>query len=132
MAGILAPLREGKFTTLAAVDSAVGGLLADLNTGPFKRLPGSRETAYRQLDRPALKALPVSRYEFARYHEARVNIDSLIAINKHFYSVLQAPVHQKVESAGHCQQSQDPTLRRTGRGPSPLLSVLRTSPAPRY
>ena len=84
---ILARLRNGKFSTLAAVDVAVGDLLADLNTRPFKRLPGSRQSAYSQLDRPALKTLPVSRYEFARYHEARVNIDYHIAIDEHFYSV---------------------------------------------
>ena len=49
------------------------------------------------LDRPALKALPVSRYEVARYHQARVNIDHHIAIEDHFYSVPQALVHQQVE-----------------------------------
>jgi hypothetical protein len=95
---ILARLRDGKFATLDSVDNAVGDLLADSNTRPFKRLPGSRETAYARLDRPALKSLPVSRYEFARYHEARVNIDYHIAIDDHFYSVPQALVHQKVEA----------------------------------
>jgi transposase len=95
---ILARLRDGKFQNLGAVDAAVGDLLADLNTRPFKRLPGSRQSVYTQLDRPALKALPVSRYEFARYHEARVNIDYHIAIDDHFYSVPQALVHQRVEA----------------------------------
>ena len=94
---ILARLRNRVFATLADVDGAVGDLLTDLNTRAFKRLPGSRVSAYEQLDRPALKALPVSRYEFARYYEARVNIDYHIAIEDHFYSVPQALVHQKVE-----------------------------------
>ena len=94
---ILARLRNRVFATLAEVDGAIGDLLPDLNTRPFKRLPGSRLTAYQQLDRPALKALPVSRYEFARYYEARVNIDYHIAIEDHFYSVPQALVHQKVQ-----------------------------------
>jgi transposase len=95
---ILARLRDDKFPTLEAVDGAIGDLLDDLNTRPFKRLPGSRGSAYAQLDRPALKPLPVSRYEFARYHEARVNIDYHIAIDDHFYSVPHALVHQKVEA----------------------------------
>ena len=94
----LARLRDNKFATFAAVDDAVGDLLADLNTRPFKRLPGSRESAYQQLDRPTLKALPLGRHEFVRYHEARVNIDYHIAIDEHFYSVPQALVHQKVEA----------------------------------
>src|SRR5580658_5015540 len=94
---ILARLRNRSFTTLADVDGAIGDLLPDLNTRAFKRLPGSRLSVYQSLDRPALKALPVSRYEFARYYEARVNIDYHIAIEDHFYSVPQALVHQKVE-----------------------------------
>jgi transposase len=94
---ILARVRDQSFATLADVDGAIGDLLCDLNTRPFKRRPGSRQSSYEQLDRPALKALPVSRYEFARYHDARVNIDYHVAIDEHFYSVPQALVHQKVE-----------------------------------
>lgn len=94
---ILARLRNTRFATLDAVDEAVGDLLEDLNCRPFKRLPGTRASAFADLDRPALRALPVSRYEFARYHEARVNIDYHIAVDDHFYSVPHALVHQKVE-----------------------------------
>jgi transposase len=94
---ILARLRNRRFETLPEVDGAIGDLLPDLNARAFKRLPGSRLSAYEQLDRPALKALPVSRYEFARYHEVRVNIDYHVAIDDHFYSVPHALVHQKVE-----------------------------------
>ena len=94
---ILARLRDAKFATLEGVDAAVADLLPDLNTRPFKRLPGTRESAYAQLDRPALKPLPVSRYEFARYHEVRVNIDYHIVVDDHFYSVPQSLVHQKLE-----------------------------------
>jgi hypothetical protein len=70
---ILARLRNSAFATLADVDGAIGHLPADLNTGAFKRLPGSRLTPYEQLDRQALNVFPVSRYEFACYYEARVN-----------------------------------------------------------
>jgi transposase len=94
---ILARLRNHTFATLGDVDGAVGDLLLDLNTRAFKRRPGSRQSSYEQLDRPALKALPVSRYEFARYHDARVNIDYHVAIDEHFYSVPQALAHRKVE-----------------------------------
>ena len=61
-----------RFATLASVDEAVGDLLDDLNHRPFKGLPGTRASAFADLDRPALKALPISRYEFAQYHEAGV------------------------------------------------------------
>jgi hypothetical protein len=42
-----------------------GDLLVDLNTRPFKRLPGSWASANMQLQRPALNVRPLSRYEFA-------------------------------------------------------------------
>jgi transposase len=95
---ILARLRNRTFATLDEVDGAIGELLHDLNTRPFKRLPGSRLSAYEALDRPALKALPVSRYELARYFEVRVNIDYHVAIEEHFYSVPHALVHQMLEA----------------------------------
>lgn len=94
---ILARLRNRTFATLEEVDEAIGELLEDLNTRPFKRLAGSRASAYAALDRPALKPLPVNRYEFARYYTARVNIDYHIVIDDHFYSVPHALVHQSVE-----------------------------------
>jgi len=94
---ILARLRDRVFATLEEVDGAIGDLLDELNTRAFKRLPGSRQSAYETLDRPALKPLPVNRYEFARYYTARVNIDYHVAIEEHFYSVPHALVHQSLE-----------------------------------
>lgn len=95
---ILARLRNHTFHTLEAVDGAVGDLLDALNQRPFKRLPGSRASAFETLDRPALKPLPIARYEFARYHKVRVNIDYHVAIDEHFYSVPHALVHQELEA----------------------------------
>jgi len=95
---ILARLRNHVFATLDAVDEAIGELLDALNARPFKRLPGSRRSSYESLDRPALKALPVMRYEFARYYKVRVNIDYHVAIHEHFYSVPHALVQQELEA----------------------------------
>jgi transposase len=78
---ILARLRNRSFTTLADVDGAIGDLLPDLNTRAFKRLPGSRLSVYQSLDRPALKALPVSRYEFARYYGVVVRFVQKVALS---------------------------------------------------
>lgn len=95
---ILARLRHCTFATLGEVDEAIGELLHDLNTRAFKRLPGSRLSAYEALDRPALRTLPISRYEFARYFKVRANIDYHVAIEKHFYSVPHALAHQTLEA----------------------------------
>jgi transposase len=94
---ILARLRDRRFVTLTELDEAIGELLEELNGRPFKRLPGSRRSAYEALDRPTLKPLPVDRYEFARYSTAKVSIDYHIAVDQHFYSVPHALVQQSVE-----------------------------------
>jgi transposase len=95
---ILARLRDQRFQTLEEVDGAIGDLLDSLNTRAFRRLPGSRQSAFELLDRSALRPLPASPYEFARYYRARVNIDYHVSFDEHFYSVPHALVHQDVEA----------------------------------
>ena len=94
---ILARLRHRRFATVTEVDLAVGELLGYLNSRPFKRLPGSRRSAYETLDRPALRPLPTSRYELARYWPAKVNIDYHVVLDGHYYSVPHELVHAAVE-----------------------------------
>lgn len=72
---ILARLRRVEFFSLADLNRAIRLLLADLNTRPFKKLPGSRRAQFEALDRPALRPLPVAPYEFAEWKRARVSID---------------------------------------------------------
>ena len=94
---ILARLRHRRFATVTEVDVAVAELLTDLNSRLFKRLPGSRRSAYAALDRPALRTLPATRYELARYWPAKVNIDYHVVYEYHYYSVPHALVHAEVE-----------------------------------
>jgi len=75
------------FFSLADLNHAIRGLLADLNDRPFRKLPGSRRSQYESLDKPALKALPTYPYEYARWKKARVNIDYHIELDGHYYSV---------------------------------------------
>jgi transposase len=94
---ILARLRHLSFFTLAALNQAIGELLEDLNQRPFKKLPGSRRSQFEQLDKPALRALPVSRYQYAEIKQARVHVDYHIEHDKHYYSVPHHLVKQAVE-----------------------------------
>jgi hypothetical protein len=72
---IVARLRHHTFFTLAEVNAAIQPLLLALNTRPFKKLPGSRQSLFEPLDRPALQPLPAQPYEYAEWKRARVNID---------------------------------------------------------
>ena len=49
-------------------------LLTELNQRPFKKLPGNRASAFAALDQPALKPLPTTAFELARWKKARVSM----------------------------------------------------------
>ena len=72
---ILARLRKHTFFSLAELNREITRLLQRLNTHPFKKLPGSRQSCFAQLDRPALKPLPPVPYELARWKKATVHLD---------------------------------------------------------
>jgi transposase len=95
--GIVAALRKRKFFSLEEVNQALAELLVRLNQREFRRRPGSRATLCAQLDQPALKPLPATRYQFGEWKTARVNIDYHIEVERHFYSVPYALVHQKLD-----------------------------------
>jgi transposase len=95
---VVAALRKHKFFSLDDANQAIAGLLVRLNQRPFRKLAGNRATLFAQLDRPALKPLPSTRYEFGAWTLARVNIDYHIEVEKHYYSVPYALVHQEVDA----------------------------------
>ena len=94
---IMARLRHQTFFTLASLNQAIRFLLEDLNQRPFKKLPGTRLSQFKQLDQPALRALPAHPYQYAEIKHARVHIDYHIEYDKHYYSVPHHLVKEQVE-----------------------------------
>lgn len=94
---ILAALRHRQFFSRAELNRAIAELLTRLNERPFKKLPTSRRQLFETLDRPALRPLPPTRYEFLEWKTAKVGIDYHIAADGHFYSVPYQLVGQQVE-----------------------------------
>lgn len=84
---ILAVLRHRRFYHLDDLNSAIGELLERLNNRVMRHVKQSRRELYDRLDRPALKALPASPYEYAEWKEVGVNIDYHISFEDHYYSV---------------------------------------------
>ena len=84
---ILAALRKRTFFSLSEANQAIAILLGKLNEKPFQKLPGSRLSGFLSLDKPASRALPDSRYEYAEIKTCRVNIDYHIEVSNHLYSV---------------------------------------------
>jgi transposase len=94
---ILARLRNRQFFSLAALNAAIAELLTSLNSRPFKKLDGCRASAFEMIDRPAMKPLPATRYEFATWNKALVGIDYHVEFDGHYYSVPHSLVKQKLE-----------------------------------
>jgi len=94
---ILARLRNRRFFSLAELNRAIAELLVDLNQRPFKKLPGCRRSAFEQLDAPALRPLPATRYVISRWKSAKVNIDYHVEFEGHYYSVPHRLVGARVE-----------------------------------
>lgn len=95
---VLARLRHQSFATVAQVNQALVPLMQQLNDKPFQKMPGCRSSAFAQLDAPVLKALPVQRYEIARFKSAKVNIDYHVEVEAHRYSVPHVLVGQVVDA----------------------------------
>jgi len=95
---ILARLRKVEFFSVADLNRAIRLLLDDLNQRPFKKLPGTRRAQFDTLDRPALRPLPATPYEFAEWKRARVGIDYHIEVDRHFYSVPHPLARREVEA----------------------------------
>jgi transposase len=94
---ILAALRHRQFFSLAELNAAIWDLLPTLNTRPMRKLGVSRRALFEQLDRPRLRPLPTTRYEFAEWSDAGVNIDYHVAVEHNYYSVPYQLLHERVE-----------------------------------
>jgi len=95
---ILARLRHRTFFSLSELNAAIRTLLERLNNRPFKKLPGTRRTAFEQIDQPALRPLPATSYVFATWKKVRVHIDYHVEVEGHYYSVPYTLVKQQLDA----------------------------------
>lgn len=95
---ILACLRNKVFHTIQELNLAIKPLLEKLNNRKMRHFKKSRCELYLELDRPALKALPPTPYEFAQWLTVKVNIDYHIQFDDHFYAVHYTHVHKTLQA----------------------------------
>ena len=95
---ILARLRKRTFFELGELNAAIRELVEQLNTRLMQKLKVSRRQLWERVDRPALKALPASRYEAGEWSPCRVNIDYHVEVARHLYSVPYQLVGQLLEA----------------------------------
>ena len=94
---ILARLRHHTFFSLAELNQCIRALLEELNQKPFKQLPGNRQQAFEQLDKPALRPLPKHPYRYVDIKPVKVNIDYHVQYENHHYSVPHQYVGENLE-----------------------------------
>jgi hypothetical protein len=71
---VLAPLRKHRFFSLGEANAAIAEQVQVVNQRRFRGQDLSRRAQFDQLERQALQPLPPTRYEFATWKPARVNI----------------------------------------------------------
>jgi len=94
---VLAPLRKRRFFSLGELNAALAEQVAMVNDRRFRGQPVSRRALFEELERGALRPLPATRYEFALWKPAKVNMDYHVEFDTRFYSVPHRLVREAVE-----------------------------------
>ncbi|MDQ6614293.1 MAG: IS21 family transposase [Actinomycetota bacterium] len=94
---VLAPLRHRRFFSRAELNAAMAERLKELNDRRFRGQPTSRRELFEELERPALLPLPETRWEWAEWKKATVNIDYHVEYDRRYYSVPFILVRQRLE-----------------------------------
>jgi transposase len=81
---ILARLRNQRFFSLAELNTAIGGLVVELNARQMRGFGSSRAELFAEIDRPKLGVLPDQPYVFARWKRCRVAPDYHVEIDGHW------------------------------------------------
>ena len=84
---IIMRLRKERFTSLSTLNDRIAELVEVINRRPFKKMEGSRASVFAEIDQPALRPLPATRYDFATWTKAKVSLDYHLQIDRNFYSV---------------------------------------------
>jgi len=81
---LLGRLRHRTFYSLAEVNAAIGEFLKLLNEDrPIRRLGATRRQLLEEIDRPALKPLPIEPYVFCEWRTCRVGINYHVEADAH-------------------------------------------------
>ena len=95
---ILARLRNHRFYSLGELNLEIARLVKAANQKPFKKMAGSRQSVFDEVEKPALQPLPGRPYEFATFLRGRkVHIDYHVEVDHHYYSVPYQHTGERVD-----------------------------------
>jgi len=83
---ILAPLRNRKFFSLYEINQEIEEQVKKFILRPFQKMEGNRATAFERIDKPALGLLPLDRYEYCDWKQARIGFNYHVDYDGFYYS----------------------------------------------
>jgi transposase len=95
---ILGRLRNVVFFSLDDCNRAIREALERINTHVMRRLGLSRRDLFLEVERPALRPLPQTPYEYAEWKRARVSLDYHVELLGFYYSVPHGLIREEVEA----------------------------------
>ena len=95
---IFAAIRNHTFFSLDELNAEIGRRLLQLNSKPFKKLPGNRASSFATIDQPCLRGLPVRPFEINEIILGKVNIDYHMEVSRHYYSVPYQLIGKRLEA----------------------------------
>lgn len=85
---IIAALRNRQFFSLHEINQALKEELDKFILRPFQKVEGNRLTAFKMLDKPLLKPLPTTEYEYSEWKQTKVQFNYHVEYDDgFFYSV---------------------------------------------
>ncbi len=94
---IIAALRNHTFFGIDELNRAIAQKLPELNGRKFQKIDATRRSLFETVDRPALRPLPATPYDYAECKKVRASIDYHVEIDGHFYSVPYPLAKKQVE-----------------------------------
>lgn len=96
---IHAALRNKEFYSIMELNQAIKELLLIYNQTPFQKKQSSRTGLFLEIEKDALKPLPIEKYELRDYKVATVqkNCHVLYSCDKNYYSVPNSYIGKKVK-----------------------------------
>ena len=94
---LLARLRHETFYSIAQLNSQINALMPLYRNKKMKRLGVSRQALFDTIDKPALKPLPATEYEYKEFKLLKVSIDYHVQLDHVLYSVPYQLIHKRVE-----------------------------------
>jgi transposase len=94
---ILAAIRNMTFTSIGELNETIKKRVVILNNQLFQKMNTTRKALFEEIDKPALKPLPLFSYQDAIWKKVTINVDYHFSFEDCYYSVPYSYIGKKIE-----------------------------------